>query len=75
MLMRVLEQVGKGFEWTVSPFSSSSDSVFFVGNQGNFSGKNGAESTYGVRPVLYLDSSVYKIDGSGTLSSPIIVGM
>ena len=66
---------GKGFEWTVSPFSSSSDSVFFVGNQGNFSGKNGAESTYGVRPVLYLDSSVYKIDGSGTLSSPIIVGM
>ena len=66
---------GKGFEWTVSPFSSSSDSVFFVGNQGNFSGKNGAESTYVVRPVLYLDSSVYKIDGSGTLSSPIIVGM
>lgn len=30
---------------------------------------------YAARPVLYLDSSVYVIDGSGTMSDPYIIGM
>ena len=71
---------GKGSEWTITPYSSRSNYVF------NLSGSHGPAgdgiagyylSTYGsgVRPVLYLDDSVYKIDGEGTLDKPYIIGM
>ena len=33
------------------------------------------DSGFVVRPVLYLNTSVYKIDGDGSLSSPYIIGM
>ena len=65
---------GEGYEWTITPYSSSSNTVFhlhFNGNLTNGSAYNG----YGSRPVLYLDASVYKIDGDGSMNSPYIVGM
>ena len=65
---------GKGYEWTITPYSSYSDIVFilsFIGNLGNYNAFIG----YGGRPVLYLDASVYKIDGEGTLDKPYIIGM
>ena len=65
---------GKGAEWTLTPDSSDSRSVFlesFNGGVSSFSTGNG----YVVRPVLYLDASVYKIDGEGTLDKPYIIGM
>ena len=30
---------------------------------------------YAARPVLYLDSNVYIIDGNGSISDPYIIGM
>ena len=65
---------GKGLEWTLSPSSFYSDYVFLVSYFGYLYYLS-ASSGYGVRPVLYLDSSVYKISGSGTLSDPYIIGM
>ena len=65
---------GKGYEWTITPFSSYRYNVFYFGNNGylsNYFANNG----YGARPVLYLDASVYKIDGEGTLDKPYIIGM
>ena len=65
---------GKGFEWTLTPYSSSSNFVFYLNISGlvlYFSAHDG----YGFRPVLYLDASVYKIDGDGSLKNPYIVGM
>ena len=65
---------GKGYEWTLTPTSSYSSSVFalyFSGYLGSFTANNG----FGSRPVLYLDASVYKIDGDGSLNNPYIVGM
>ena len=65
---------GKGYEWTLTPNSSSSNIVFTL----NYSigvGSNYAYSGFAVRPVLYLDASVYKIDGDGSLENPYIVGM
>ncbi len=66
---------GKGWEWTLTPTSSNSNSVFYLdfSNLNNSSG--GAYYGYGSRPVLYLDASVYKIDGYGSLENPYIVGM
>ncbi len=65
---------GKGNEWTLTPDSSNSYYVFFLNYRGQL---NYGIASYGdgSRPVLYLDASVYKIDGDGSLDNPYIVGM
>ena len=65
---------GKGNEWTLTPSSSSSSSVFCLNNYGRVDDYNASDG-YGSRPVLYLDASVYKIYGDGSLNNPYIVGM
>ena len=65
---------GKGYEWTLTPTSSYGNYVFRLGNIG-YVYNNYANYGYGSRPVLYLDASVYKIDGDGSLNNPYIVGM
>ena len=66
---------GKGEEWTITPNSSDSRYVFTLTIFGNVSSYGLASLGYGSRPVLYLDASVYKIDGDGSLENPYIVGM
>ena len=66
---------GQGYERTITPYSSSSSSVFYVGNIGGSLASTSANSGSSARPVLYLDSSVYIIDGTGTQSDPYIIGM
>ena len=68
---------GKGDEWTLTPDSSYSGSVFRLACIGGVysDSVSNAYTGYGVRPVLYLDASVYKIDGEGTLDKPYIIGM
>ena len=65
---------GQGYEWTITPYSSYSRNVFYVNFFGYLS-SNLAFFGYAARPVLYLDSSVYVIDGTGTQSDPYIIGM
>ena len=65
---------GRGCEWTITPNSSDSDVVFTLYDRGDLLNYD-AGYGFGVRPVLYLDSSVYVIDGSGTASDPYIIGM
>ena len=65
---------GKGYEWTLTPYSSDSYIVFYLNHSGDVN-SNTANNGYGSRPVLYLDASVYKIDGDGSLNNPYIVGM
>ena len=65
---------GKGFEWTLTPYSSNSAYVFLLFENGYLDG-NSAYIGYGFLPVLYLDASVYKIDGDGSLGSPYIIEM
>ena len=64
---------GKGYEWTLTPNSSDSYRVYYWGNV--IVSSHYASEGYGSRPVLYLDASVYKIDGDGSLKNPYIVGM
>ena len=64
---------GKEYQWTLT-HRSSNIYVFYLRNDGNV-GPTGAASGDGFRPVLYLDASVYKIDGDGSLENPYIVGM
>ena len=65
---------GKGNEWTLAPNSGSSFKVFLVYYDG-YVGNRSAHGGYGIRPVLYLKSSTYKISGEGTASSPYILGV
>ncbi len=65
---------GKGYEWTLTPDSSKNNYVFSLYASGRVYSVN-ANNGYGSRPVLYLDASVYKIDGDGSLNNPYIVGM
>ena len=67
---------GKGFEWTLTPYTSGGNYVFYLNINGILNNNgNDAYYGYGSRPVLYLDASVYKIDGDGSLKNPYIVGM
>ena len=65
---------GKGYERTLTSNSSDSYNVFTLYGSGDLFG-NYANNGNGSRPVLYLDASVYKIDGDGSMNSPYIVGM
>ena len=65
---------GEGYEWTLTPNSSGSNNVFYLYFSGYLRNSN-ANRGSSVRPVLYLDSSVYVIDGNGTMSNPYIIGM
>ena len=65
---------GKGYEWTLTPRSSDSNNVFSLRSNGDLINSY-AYYGYGSRPVLYLDASVYKIDGDGSLNNPYIVRM
>ena len=66
---------GKGYELTLTPNSSSSDCVFSLYYNGYLNHYYSAFYGSGSRPVLYLDASVYKIDGDGSLNNPYIVGL
>ncbi len=65
---------GQGYEWTITPNSSNSLNVFNVNYYG-YLNYSSAISGNSARPVLYLDSSVYVIDGNGSISDPYIIGM
>ena len=57
------------YEWTITPDSSGSGSVFSVNNYGYLSFNN-ASIGYAARPVFYLESNVELSGGTGTSSDP-----
>ena len=63
-----------GTLWTLTPGLSYRQNVFFFSNIVKMV-QYGARYGYGVRPVLYLDSSVLLYDGDGSLENPYIIGM
>ena len=59
-------------EWTMTPNSSSSDTVFSLDYNGTvYSNISSANSFHEARPVFYLKASVAYAGGAGTQSSPI----
>ena len=57
------------YEWTITPNSSRSSSVFYVGSSG-YLGNSSANFGCAARPVFYLGSNVSLQGGSGTSSDP-----
>jgi len=60
-----------GFEWTLSPISNLSYSVFM---HSTIVGSTHAYAAESVRPVIYLNSNIKRTGGSGTSSDPFIIG-
>ena len=57
------------YEWTITPYSSYSNNVFYLYNSGFLDFYN-ANRGYSVRPVFYLNSNVEYNGGTGTESDP-----
>ena len=73
--VRTVNWMYMGFsEWTISPYSSYSNYVFYLSNTGTLHGIS-ASIGIGARPVLYLKASVAYAGGSGTKDSPITLGV
>ena len=62
----------KGYEWTITPQSSSTTDAFYVDNSGVVSNYS-ASFGYGARPTFYLKSSVYVTGGTGTFNDPYTI--
>ena len=60
-------------EWTLSRRADDSNRAFRVYNTGNVINDNVGSRACGVRPVLYLSSSVNYVSGSGTAVDPISI--
>ena len=61
-----------GYEWTMTPRSSSSSNVFDVSSNANLYNYY-ASIGNAVRPVAYLKSSVYIIGGDGSQNNPYVL--
>ena len=68
---------GVGYQWTITPFVGNGKSSYRIRSDGIATGNadGGSNIGYGVRPVVYLDSSVFKLSGDGSQKSPYIIGM
>ena len=69
-IIKSLDWLYLGSEWTISRSAGSSSSTFFVSIFGNVS-YNTANGNFSVRPSFSLVSSVTYSGGSGTQNSPI----
>jgi len=61
------------YQWSITPQSGYSDSVWYVNTGGYVNASSANYTSRGVRPVVYLDSSVKITGGTGTESNPYIL--
>ena len=62
------------WNWSLALYSGRDDRVFSVYSSGNI-GTSSPNGFAGVRPVLYLSSSVKIIDGDGSINNPYKLGL
>ena len=60
-------------QWTLTPYSSGSNSVFSVYDAGYVLSNSYANPSRGVRPSVYLTSNVSISGGDGTMNNPYIL--
>ncbi len=59
-------------QWTISPTADIKFYAFFVRN--SYVGRDDACFTYGVRPVVFLNSKIAIVDGDGSQGNPYTLG-
>ena len=59
---------------TLSPYSGNGSRVFLMNSDGSVFGNNtGANSSYNIRPTVYLSSDIKIISGNGNSSNPYVI--
>ena len=56
--------------WTLTPYSSRDDGVYYIVSPSNLNASNYIHSNLVVRPTLYLKSNITIIDGAGSETNP-----
>lgn len=59
-------------QWTITPHAARSNLVFYLGDTGYVSSRY-TDHARGVRPVVFLKSSIKIVDGDGSSSNPYIL--
>ena len=59
----------ESFQWTLTSYSSTSYNVFIINNIGRLFNSS-SNSTFGVRPSIYLKSNIAITGGNGDINSP-----
>lgn len=65
---------GIGYEWTLTQDISKDENALYIDDTGAVSTYAAVKSRV-VRPVVYLDASVYVVSGDGSMMNPYIIGM
>ena len=63
------------YQWTLTPYASTSNSAFYVYFDGNVRSNGTAAYGNAVSPALYLNSNVKISGGSGTESNPFVLSL
>jgi len=63
------------FNWLITPYSNTNYTAANVPNSGRLMSYDVGDISSTIRPVVYLDSKVYKISGTGKVIDPYIIGM
>lgn len=66
---------GNGYEWTITPDTKSATYGWHIISDGRLFLTGDINEGLVIRPVLYLDESVYLIEGKGTEKLPYIIGI
>ena len=66
---------GPGYEWTINPSSADANKIFMIMYSGNLGYSSSVVYGFAVRPTIYLDASVYVLDGEGSYDDPYIVSI
>ena len=61
------------FQWTITPHAYNSDLVFILDSSGYLYYDDAGYDYSGVRPVVFLKSSIKIVDGDGSSSNPYIL--
>lgn len=63
-------------EWTMISNDDNISYTMYISSRGNVSWTtNTTKNAYSVRPVMYLDPSVYVVSGDGSITNPYQIGM
>ena len=62
--------VSRSGYWTITPYSSRADKVYFLRPPSNLNASNSLHNAAGVRPVIFLKSSLSISGGAGSETNP-----
>lgn len=66
---------GPGYEWTINSSSADANKIFMIMYSGNLGYSSSVVYGFAVRPAIYLDASVYVLDGEGSYDDPYIISI